>query len=287
MGIPAHPCRWSFSTASSITRARGPPWRPGWPRRGTASSPPTSSASAAAASPGSAPGPPPAGTAPRPRSDSSAPSSRASVSTRWSWRATPSAAGSSCAACAPRGPADPRVRGLVLESASGYPQARPPFHPAAGRPARVAAAQPAGPRHRSRHRPGAGHRAVHPSARLPRPRQDPGRAGGRGRRHPAGAEHAVRLPGGGAQPGSRRHRPLHLAPTGRSTCPTLVLWGAGDRIVPSRFATLFEAELPDAALHVFDECGARPPPRVPRRDRAAHPPLDGAPGHRGAEPRPA
>ena len=42
------------------------------------------------------------------------------------------------------------------------------------------------------------------------------------------------------------------------TCPTLVLWGEKDRIVPSLFALRFKEDIPHATLHLFPDCGHAP-----------------------------
>lgn len=42
------------------------------------------------------------------------------------------------------------------------------------------------------------------------------------------------------------------------TCPTLVLWGQQDRVLPVRSAQRFAADLPRADLHVFPNCGHAP-----------------------------
>ena len=42
------------------------------------------------------------------------------------------------------------------------------------------------------------------------------------------------------------------------TCPTLIIWGREDRIIPALFALLFEADIPKSKLHVFDDCGHAP-----------------------------
>lgn len=42
------------------------------------------------------------------------------------------------------------------------------------------------------------------------------------------------------------------------TCPTLIIWGREDRIIPALFALLFEADIPQSKLHVFDDCGHTP-----------------------------
>ena len=45
---------------------------------------------------------------------------------------------------------------------------------------------------------------------------------------------------------------------GDITCPTLVLWGQQDRILPMHSAQRFAAALPRADLHVFPNCGHAP-----------------------------
>ncbi len=45
---------------------------------------------------------------------------------------------------------------------------------------------------------------------------------------------------------------------GAITCPTLVLWGQQDRVLPVRSAQRFAADLPAADLHVFANCGHAP-----------------------------
>ena len=45
---------------------------------------------------------------------------------------------------------------------------------------------------------------------------------------------------------------------GDITCPTLVLWGQQDRVLPVRSAQRFVAALPRADLHVFPNCGHAP-----------------------------
>lgn len=42
------------------------------------------------------------------------------------------------------------------------------------------------------------------------------------------------------------------------SCPTLIVWGQEDRIVPVLFALMFQADIPGAKLHVFQECGHAP-----------------------------
>jgi len=41
-------------------------------------------------------------------------------------------------------------------------------------------------------------------------------------------------------------------------CPTLILWGREDRIVPPLFALRFKEDIPHADVHVFDQCGHAP-----------------------------
>ena len=45
---------------------------------------------------------------------------------------------------------------------------------------------------------------------------------------------------------------------GDITCPTLVLWGQQDRVLPVRSAQRFAAALPHSDLHVFPNCGHAP-----------------------------
>lgn len=42
------------------------------------------------------------------------------------------------------------------------------------------------------------------------------------------------------------------------TCPTLIVWGQEDHIVPALFALRFDADIPGSKLHVFQECGHAP-----------------------------
>ena len=46
--------------------------------------------------------------------------------------------------------------------------------------------------------------------------------------------------------------------------PTLILWGAKDRIVPPAHASLFLRDIPGAKHHLFDDCG-----HFPQEERAA------------------
>ena len=45
--------------------------------------------------------------------------------------------------------------------------------------------------------------------------------------------------------------------------PTLIVWGANDRIVPAAHALHFSRDIPGAKLHVFDDCG-----HFPQEERA-------------------
>ena len=45
---------------------------------------------------------------------------------------------------------------------------------------------------------------------------------------------------------------------GDITCPTLVLWGQQDRVLPVRSAQRFAAALPHSDLHIFPNCGHAP-----------------------------
>ncbi|MEW6753245.1 MAG: alpha/beta hydrolase [Candidatus Latescibacterota bacterium] len=51
-------------------------------------------------------------------------------------------------------------------------------------------------------------------------------------------------------------------------CPTLVLWGEKDRIVPALFALRLKADIPHARLHLFPECGHAPHLERPERTAA-------------------
>jgi pimeloyl-ACP methyl ester carboxylesterase len=53
----------------------------------------------------------------------------------------------------------------------------------------------------------------------------------------------------------------------RVTCPTLLIWGAQDRIVPVNVAQAWLARLPDATLHVVENAGHLP--QVERADEVA------------------
>ena len=41
-------------------------------------------------------------------------------------------------------------------------------------------------------------------------------------------------------------------------CPTLIIWGREDGVIPPLAALRFEADIPNAKLHVFEECGHAP-----------------------------
>jgi abhydrolase domain-containing protein 6 len=45
--------------------------------------------------------------------------------------------------------------------------------------------------------------------------------------------------------------------------PTLILWGREDNIVPPLFGLLFEEQISNSTLHVFDECGHAPHLELP------------------------
>jgi 4,5:9,10-diseco-3-hydroxy-5,9,17-trioxoandrosta-1(10),2-diene-4-oate hydrolase len=40
--------------------------------------------------------------------------------------------------------------------------------------------------------------------------------------------------------------------------PALIIWGMQDRILPVRHACFAAEKLPDARLHIFDQCGHMP-----------------------------
>ena len=154
-------------------------------------------------------------------------------------------------------PGGPRVRGLVLESASGYPQACPPH-------IRLLANLP-GPLLLNRLVLGIGlgtglaraivrstfGRVFHDPGRIPEELVDE-------------AVDILREPNTvyAYQAAARNLVPGDIASFTDAyreiDVPTLVLWGAEDRIVPPLFGTLFEAELPKASLHVLDKCGHAP-----------------------------
>jgi pimeloyl-ACP methyl ester carboxylesterase len=52
------------------------------------------------------------------------------------------------------------------------------------------------------------------------------------------------------------------------SCPTLVIWGKEDRVVPALNALRLEADIPGARLHVFDECGHLPHLEYPHESAA-------------------
>ena len=51
--------------------------------------------------------------------------------------------------------------------------------------------------------------------------------------------------------------------------PALIVWGRQDRIVPPLNALRFEADLPAAKLHLFDDCGHAPHLEYPEEAAAA------------------
>jgi len=48
------------------------------------------------------------------------------------------------------------------------------------------------------------------------------------------------------------------------TCPSLVLWGSEDKIIPARACSFFTENLPQAASHVFVSVGHMPMLEVPK-----------------------
>ncbi|MFH1567200.1 MAG: alpha/beta hydrolase [Gemmatimonadota bacterium] len=172
-------------------------------------------------------------------------------------------------------PDGPEVRGLVLVAAAGYPQALPGYiQEMAGwlgtlldNPVgrylgfRLGLVQ-AAVRRTSR-------RVVFDPARMP----------------PELVEESVAIL---RQPGTLRAYRLaarNLVPHDIQTfperyrqiaCPTLVVWGEEDCIVPPLFALRFEADIPRTKLHVFKECGHAPQLEYPEemavllRDWARH-----------------
>ena len=154
-------------------------------------------------------------------------------------------------------PGGPRVRGLVLESAAGYPQALPPYvRLLADWPGRLLlnrrvlalglATGLARAVVRATFR-----RVFHDRGKIPGELVDE-------------AVDILREPDTvhAYQASARNLVPADIASFTdryrRIDVPTLVVWGAQDRIVPPLFGLLFETEIPDAALHVFDGCGHAP-----------------------------
>ena len=45
---------------------------------------------------------------------------------------------------------------------------------------------------------------------------------------------------------------------GKITCPTLIIWGQQDRIIPVEHARVAKDGIPNAKLHIFDSCGHGP-----------------------------
>lgn len=54
----------------------------------------------------------------------------------------------------------------------------------------------------------------------------------------------------------------------RISCPTLIIWGKEDRVVPALNALRLEADIPGARLHIFDECGHVPHLEYPEETTA-------------------
>ncbi len=154
-------------------------------------------------------------------------------------------------------PGGPRVRGLVLEDATGYPQALPlHIRLLADWPGRLllnrlvlAFGLGTGLARaivRSTFR-----RVFHDPGKIPEELVDKAvhllREANTVRAYQASARNLV--PGDIAR-FTDRYREIDV--------PTLVLWGAEDRIVPPLFGLLFEAEIPGATLHIFEACGHAP-----------------------------
>ncbi len=56
----------------------------------------------------------------------------------------------------------------------------------------------------------------------------------------------------------RPYNPKLAARLRRVTCPTLLIWGASDRLVPPVYGEEYRKHLPNARLHVIPECGHFP-----------------------------
>ena len=154
-------------------------------------------------------------------------------------------------------PGGPRVRGLVLESATGYPQDLPLHIRLLAGPAgrmllnRLAIALGVGTGLARAIVRTTFRRVFHDRGKIPRELVDE-------------AVDILREPNT-VHAYQAAARNLVPADIGRFTdryreidVPTLIVWGAQDRIVPPLLGLLLEAEIPDARLHVFDDCGHAP-----------------------------
>jgi pimeloyl-ACP methyl ester carboxylesterase len=60
--------------------------------------------------------------------------------------------------------------------------------------------------------------------------------------------------------------PQHLR---RIQCPSLVLWGRHDRLIPLAHGEYYAAHLPNARLEIIEQCGHMPPFEKPAEFAAA------------------
>ncbi|NIP84848.1 MAG: alpha/beta fold hydrolase, partial [Planctomycetales bacterium] len=65
------------------------------------------------------------------------------------------------------------------------------------------------------------------------------------------------------------HDPALAEQLGRVPCPTLVLWGREDRLIPLAHGQYYASHIPGAVLQVFDNCGHMLPYEQPDQFAAA------------------
>lgn len=154
-------------------------------------------------------------------------------------------------------PKGPTVRAVVLEDAAGYPQPSPPYlHLLTGWPGALLVRQSV--THlawRLGILQALGRRTVRQTlfdpARVPTTYVDAAIR----QLQPAGSLAAMRYTVRNLVPPDMDTFPDRYA---QIDIPALILWGREDRVIPPLFALRFEAEIPQATLHVFDECGHAP-----------------------------
>ena len=160
--------------------------------------------------------------------------------------------------CTPwRGPTRPTVRGLVLIDAAGYAQSLPGYIQEMAGWAGALIANPLG--HWLGLKLGLIQATVRRTARHVF--HDPSRLA------PEVVDEAIDLLRDRDTVRAYRLAARNLVPADIRTfpdnyrnidCPTLIVWGQEDRIVPALFALRFEADIPGAKLHVFQDCGHAP-----------------------------
>lgn len=164
-------------------------------------------------------------------------------------------------------PDGPRVRGLVLIAAAAYPQPMPGYlDELVGRPGRlllIPAVQ------RLLFRTGVVQRLVrlthrrmfHDPDKIPEGHDEAAIDILRSK----GIFYALRESARNAVPEDVDSFPERYR---QISCPTLVIWGKEDRVVPALNALRLEADIPGARLHVFDECGHLPHLEYPHESAA-------------------